>query len=87
MNVLPTVDWDHFARVTEGFSGADLQAVIYNAHIEVVHTTLEHQSSDGPNDQNDEHLQYVVVGGTSLGGSKAEEAALRNRVGVRTPRV
>lgn len=27
---------------TEGFSGADLQAVVYNAHLEVVHASIAH---------------------------------------------
>src|SRR5712671_609088 len=30
------VNFDHIADTTEGFSGADLQALLYNAHLEVV---------------------------------------------------
>ena len=40
------------ARRTEGYSGADLQAVIYNAHLEAIHDVLGEQkgstSADGP---------------------------------------
>ncbi|THH03293.1 hypothetical protein EW145_g6374 [Phellinidium pouzarii] len=38
--VSSTVDWDVLAASTDGFSGADLQAVIYNAHLDVVHNAL-----------------------------------------------
>lgn len=34
------VDFDHLADTTEGFSGADLQALLYNAHLEVVHESI-----------------------------------------------
>ncbi|KAI2711382.1 hypothetical protein CBS147318_8050 [Penicillium roqueforti] len=34
------------ATQTEGFSGADLQAVVYNAHLEAVHDTLGDRSTD-----------------------------------------
>ncbi|KAI0070853.1 AAA-domain-containing protein [Panus rudis PR-1116 ss-1] len=37
----PTVDLAVIARDTEGFTGADLQALLYNAHLEVVHETIE----------------------------------------------
>ncbi|KAG8525322.1 uncharacterized protein KY384_008966 [Bacidia gigantensis] len=33
------------ARRTEGYSGADLQAVVYNAHLEAIHDVLGDQSS------------------------------------------
>ncbi|TYJ52064.1 hypothetical protein B9479_007341 [Cryptococcus floricola] len=35
------VDLEEIVRRTDGFSGADLQAVIYNAHLEVVHASFE----------------------------------------------
>ena len=34
------IDFEAVARATEGYSGADLQAVVYNAHLEVVHDQL-----------------------------------------------
>ncbi|EER25938.1 Peroxisome biosynthesis protein pex1 [Coccidioides posadasii str. Silveira] len=33
---------------TEGYSGADLQAVVYNAHLEAIHDALGDRSSDKP---------------------------------------
>ncbi|OCF73124.1 peroxin-1 [Kwoniella mangroviensis CBS 8886] len=41
------VDWDELGERTEGMSGADLQAVVYNAHLEVVHSTLDSMTMDG----------------------------------------
>ncbi|KAJ5176121.1 uncharacterized protein N7482_001998 [Penicillium canariense] len=38
---------DDIAARTEGFSGADLQAVVYNAHLEAVHDALGDKSSGG----------------------------------------
>ncbi|GAB1211887.1 hypothetical protein ATERTT37_001011 [Aspergillus terreus] len=39
---------DEVAARTEGFSGADLQAVVYNAHLEAVHDALGDRSTDKP---------------------------------------
>lgn len=37
---------DEIAARTEGFSGADLQAVVYNSHLEAVHDALGDRSTD-----------------------------------------
>ncbi|KAJ5787726.1 ATPase AAA-type core [Penicillium paradoxum] len=37
---------DDIAAQTQGFSGADLQAVVYNAHLEAVHDALGDRSTD-----------------------------------------
>ncbi|RDW90686.1 AAA family ATPase peroxin 1 [Aspergillus mulundensis] len=39
---------DEIAARTAGFSGADLQAVVYNAHLEAVHDALGDRSGDKP---------------------------------------
>ncbi|KAE8148039.1 AAA+-type ATPase, partial [Aspergillus avenaceus] len=39
---------DEVAAKTEGFSGADLQAVVYNAHLEAVHDALGDRTADKP---------------------------------------
>ncbi|KAE8134983.1 P-loop containing nucleoside triphosphate hydrolase protein [Aspergillus pseudotamarii] len=39
---------DEVAARTEGFSGADLQAVVYNAHLEAVHDALGDHNADKP---------------------------------------
>lgn len=38
---------DQLAVETEGFSGADLQAMLYNAHLEVVHASLNQSNAGG----------------------------------------
>jgi peroxin-1 len=40
MKIEPGVDFSKLAAQTEGFSGADLQALVYNAHLESVHDVL-----------------------------------------------
>ncbi|KAJ2091043.1 Peroxisome biosynthesis protein pex1 [Coemansia sp. RSA 986] len=37
LRVADNVDWDALASATDGFSGADLQALVYNAFLESVH--------------------------------------------------
>ncbi|KAF5345345.1 hypothetical protein D9758_008461 [Tetrapyrgos nigripes] len=46
ISLSPSVDLQHVAEATEGFSGADLQALMYNAHLEVVNESIA--SSDSP---------------------------------------
>ena len=41
VKVSDDVDWGDWAGRTEGFSGADLQALVYNANLEAVHEILE----------------------------------------------
>ena len=48
---------DEVAARTDGFSGADLQAVVYNAHLEAVHDALE------------DHTE--AAGNTKTGGSRS----------------
>ncbi|WWC70586.1 uncharacterized protein I206_104537 [Kwoniella pini CBS 10737] len=43
------VNWDEIAKRTQGMSGADLQALTYNAHLEVVHSTLDKLSLEEEN--------------------------------------
>ncbi|KAH7873102.1 P-loop containing nucleoside triphosphate hydrolase protein, partial [Lentinula edodes] len=40
VSLAPSVDLDEIEQATEGFSGADLQALIYNAHLEVVNAVI-----------------------------------------------
>lgn len=40
LEVSPSIDFEQLAHDTEGFSGADLQALVYNAHLDVVHSVL-----------------------------------------------
>lgn len=42
MHMSRDVDLERLAGLTDGFSGADLQAVLYNAHLEAIHDHLAH---------------------------------------------
>lgn len=82
MTVSPTVDFDEIASRTEGFSGADLQALLYNAHLDVIHSSISETPTISSSSQNDTPIKYAIIGGspgqTML--SKAEETALQRRV-------
>ncbi|KIJ51215.1 hypothetical protein M422DRAFT_223669 [Sphaerobolus stellatus SS14] len=75
IELAPDIDLDYYAEATEGFSGADLQALIYNAHLEVVHSTLDNTSYREKERSDASHkskLQY-----TSFGGDKEQKVLSR----------
>ena len=86
MHVSPFVDFDAIALATEGFSGADLQALVYNSHLEAVHASLrvaprnEKRKESVPDDN--DNIIYTIVGGPLSNSvqSKAEENALQKKV-------
>ncbi|KDQ55035.1 hypothetical protein JAAARDRAFT_181043 [Jaapia argillacea MUCL 33604] len=81
-----SVDFEELARLTEGYSGADLQALVYNAQLEVIHTTLSHPldtpkaSSDTREEETD--VEYVMFGGPKDKAvlTRAEQAAVQRRI-------
>lgn len=87
MSVSSLVDFDELATKTEGFSGADLQALLYNAHLDVVHSSIAHlQSMASVSSQvGDKAIEYITFGNapSQPALSKAEEAALQRRVSSR----
>ena len=94
MAVAPSVDLAELARETDGFSGADLQALVYNAHLEVIHDTISSLPSESsPNGagaasrggENGEPVKYTALGSAAGEGrvlSRAEESAFQRRVRV-----
>jgi peroxin-1 len=81
------VDLEALAEQTEGYSGADLQALLYNAHLDVVHETITASEATGVNirsrgSKTEGRVEYVVLGAksTKTVRSKAEENALEARV-------
>lgn len=84
-----SVDLSLIARDTEGYSGADLQAIVYNAHLEVVHQTITAQEEkatlDSTRVNDDENVDFTTFGGAAGRAvtSKAEEAVLKRRVSKR----
>ncbi|KZS88873.1 AAA-domain-containing protein [Sistotremastrum niveocremeum HHB9708] len=91
-------DLDEIAQSTEGYSGADLQALMYNAHLEIVHASisaLSSSSSSSENGQNgvgngngrgrdEEELPEVKVLNEPEGKvmSRAEMQAIQRRVAI-----
>lgn len=85
----PSVDLASVAQGTEGYSGADLQALLYNAHLDVIHETLAHvtersKTTTSSGDDGAGHIQYTEIGASSSGSgrvmSKAEKDAFQRRV-------
>ena len=55
-------DLSEIARRTEGYSGADLQAVVYNAHLEAIHDVLgDGKGSAGAVDENRYQTRHNTV--------------------------
>ncbi|KAI0349828.1 AAA-domain-containing protein [Trametes cingulata] len=92
--IAASVDLSALADETEGFSGADLQALVYNAHLEVIHDTLSSHASDpssakangagtAAGGESAEPVRYTVLGGQPGEGrvlSRAEESAFQRRL-------
>ncbi|KAF5386195.1 hypothetical protein D9615_002287 [Tricholomella constricta] len=85
VSLSPSVDLSDIAAATEGFSGADLQALIYNAHLEVIHASIastsnERDTVDLSTEENP--IEFIAVGEPSTGNvsSKAERTALEKRL-------
>jgi SpoVK/Ycf46/Vps4 family AAA+-type ATPase len=80
-----TVDIGAIAAATEGYSGADLQALLYNAHLEVVHSSIAGTSLDDRPSTREEDgpVQFTVIGGSQAKvTSKADEMALQRRASL-----
>lgn len=63
---------DEIASRTEGYSGADIQAVVYNAHLEAIHDLLGDRSSTmGPKKNGVGHSSKQPNGAVATSGSKS----------------
>lgn len=79
-----------WAKKTPGFSGADLQALVYNAHLEVVHEGIEATAAaNGGNDGGEDDgeaggpLEFAeVVGSSSSSGDDASTSTSTRRSGA-----
>lgn len=67
MTLADNVDLEYYAERTEGLSGADLQAFLYNAHLESIHSAIAIESfeerSKGSGTPQDEKSTFVIFGG------------------------
>lgn len=77
-----SVSLEAWSQRTEGFSGADLQALLYNAHLETIHESIaaagQTPDTNGPNSTNGSHeldkdkkrdVKFISFGGNT-GGNK-----------------
>jgi len=82
VSLADSVDLDEVAQATEGFSGADLQALIYNAHLEVVNASIASsvvEKGTLPKEK-ERTIRYTAIGQARIIRSKAEELALQRRL-------
>lgn len=83
VSISHSIDWEEVAASTEGFSGADLQALVYNAHLEVVHSSIAANPELEKASISDETLvEYTTLGGPEGKAvvSRAEESGIQRRV-------
>ncbi|WFC97547.1 Peroxisome biosynthesis protein pex1 [Malassezia yamatoensis] len=82
----PTVDLSYWAQRTEGFSGADLQALLYNAHLETIHSSIHDNRSAATDGQADvpSSISYRSILSSTMSNKKqlsgAEQAAFSDRL-------
>ncbi|CAG8436460.1 4148_t:CDS:10 [Funneliformis mosseae] len=86
MELKDDVDLSYYAKQCEGFSGADLQALLYNAHLEAIHEAIDSdkslESSKSNSDGND--MQFVSFNSKSAQStSKALTAAEKGQISQR----
>ncbi|KIO06205.1 hypothetical protein M404DRAFT_139729 [Pisolithus tinctorius Marx 270] len=85
-----SVNLSDIAKATEGFSGADLQALVYNAHLRVVHAAIDasptlRRSARGTDvDAEAKRVEYVSLGGSGEQKtlSRADESQTQKRVSL-----
>jgi peroxin-1 len=78
----PSVDFEEIARLTEGYTGADLQSLVYNAHLQVVHASINATSTRRSGQEEEKRIQYVTLGavGEQNNLPRAEESAMQKRL-------
>ncbi|KZV74257.1 AAA-domain-containing protein [Peniophora sp. CONT] len=81
-----SVDFTWLANATDGFSGADLQALVYNAHLALIHADIGVHASldDKARDSGEQkRIDFVRFGGRGGGEgltSRAEEMEMESRI-------
>ncbi|GAC99919.1 hypothetical protein PHSY_007522 [Pseudozyma hubeiensis SY62] len=73
----PEVRLDEWAKRTDGFSGADLQALLYNAHLEAIHESINAvDAGDKKEEETQGEVKFTSIGGGKKTLSGAERQAL-----------
>lgn len=79
MKLAANVDLKDYAEKTEGFSGADLQGFLYNAHLSAIHGTIDMTSFK---EKDGKPKQYSFVSNQTSGVplTLAEKSHIAQRV-------
>lgn len=85
LRLAESVDLAEYAELTEGFTGADLQALVYNAHLDALHASIAEGEARPSKGAEEVKVEYVAFGGAVAEGkskvlSLAEKSALDRRV-------
>lgn len=82
LSLSPAIDLNSFAEKTEGFSGADLQALVYNAHLEAIHEVLDDvmEREKGEDEVEGDVGEFVVVESEGKLITGVERGAVAKRV-------
>jgi len=83
LKIGPDVNFPKIAEETEGFSGADLQALLYNAHLDVTHSALAEASLVAPTAPSASAtipLEYTVLQMAKSATTTMEDAAFQQKV-------
>jgi peroxin-1 len=82
LELAPDVDIYALAARTPNYTGADLQAMLYNAHLEAVHDVISEQNEkpvNGDNDVPQRSFTKFKLGGKRANGNSRESLADRAR--------
>ncbi|GAA6031995.1 hypothetical protein JCM8097_003379 [Rhodosporidiobolus ruineniae] len=90
IHLSPSVDLSSLGALTAGYSGADLQALIYNAHLDAIHDAVQPAvgedgivgGSEREKGGEGEEIKYVAIGGKDEEKvlSRAEQASVYKRL-------
>jgi SpoVK/Ycf46/Vps4 family AAA+-type ATPase len=82
ISLSPLVDLSEYAALTGGFTGADLQALVYNAHLDSIHSSVLSPAVNGTDSlpvQDEDGKDGVDVAFTTFGGGEQEEMKTLSR--------
>lgn len=76
------LDLEELAQRCEGYSGADLQALLYNAHLEVIHETMNQVLNTLSRGPKVEAIEYAIASATETKNrlSNAESSEITAKV-------
>ncbi|KAJ2671977.1 Peroxisome biosynthesis protein pex1 [Coemansia sp. RSA 1085] len=74
------VEWDAVAQRTGGFTGADLQALVYNAFLEAVHENVSSVDVQSTSNEDTKQAEFALLSPSNSTLSKVERAQLAERL-------